>query len=204
MSHPKHQKMKKHIKYLFMLLALAVSCSEKSGYTKLNKFYTYNPIKNIKPNIPILYWKYVFLHTSSKTIYEYGNSKLLEKYKVEEPSFGFFAGCLPGMCYSYIIFIDNNGINYVKDEQALRKFIGKIDNVSEAIMIGRTEGLGVDSYNAKGGSYKKTKTGFKLNLVKYKMCPVTFESILLEIEFNGKYKMKSNGVYKRSTTCIIS
>ncbi len=186
-------------------MALAVSCSEKSGYIKLNKSYTVrgNLIKNIKPNIPILYWKYVCT-ISNKTIYEFGNSNLLKKYKVKEPDHGFFAECLPGMCYSYIIYIDKNGINYVKDEQALRKFIGKIDNVSEAIMIGRTEGLGVDSYNAKGGSYKKTKTGFKLNLVKYKMCPVTFESILLEIDFNGKYKMKSNGVYKRSTTCIIS
>lgn len=197
--------MKKHIKYLSILLALTVSCSEKSGYIKLNKSYTVrgNQIKNIKPNIPILYWKYVWT-ISNKTIYEFGNSNLLKKYKVKEPEQGFFAECLPGMCYSYIIYIDKNGINYVKDEQALRKFIGKIDNVSEAIMIGRTEGLGVDSYNAKGGSYKKTKTGFKLNLVKYEMCPITSESILLEIDFNGKYKMKSNGVYKRSIPCIIS
>ncbi|MEA5403384.1 hypothetical protein VB776_10685 [Arcicella sp. DC2W] len=197
--------MKKHIKFLLILLAVAVSCSEKSGYTKLNKSYTVreNLIKNIKPNIPILYWKYVWT-ISNKAMYEFGDSNLLKKYKVAEPNYGFFPECFPGMCYSYIMYIDKNGINYVTNEQSLRKFIGRIDNVSEAILIGRTEGLGVDSKNAKGGSYKKTKTGFKLNMAKSKKCPIEYESILFEIDFNGKYKMKSNGVYKTLPGCIIS
>ena len=187
------------------VLTTFLSCKQNSRYLRIEKKFTDREqlINSILPNKTILYWKYVET-SSNKVVKEVGDKKLLSSYKIEEPNQGFFVECHPGFCYSYIIYIDNNGLNYVTDEKTLLNFIGKIDNISEAILVGKTQGLWIDKENERGGSYKKTKKGYEMNLLKYNGCPETYESVFFEINFNGYFKMKSNGIYKKTGNCIVS
>lgn len=181
------------------------SCIFNNDFLKIDKNYTDRKllISNIIPNKDILYWKYVET-LSNKVVREVGNRKLLAKYKIEEPSEGFFSECMPGYCYSYIVYIDNKGLHYVTNEKTLLSFIRTIDNISEAILVAKTQGLWIDQENEKGGSYKKTKTGYKMNLLKYNGCPETYESIFFTIDFDGQFNLKSNGIYKKTDNCIVS
>jgi hypothetical protein len=197
--------MKLDIILAITVLTTFITCKQNNGYLRIEKKYTDREqlISSILPNKEIIYWKYVET-SSNRIVKEVGNKRILSNYKIEEPNQGFFVECHPGFCYSYIIYIDNNGLNYVTDERALLDFIGKIDNVSEAILVGKTQGLRIDEEDERGGSYKKTKNGYEMNLLKYKGCPETYESVNLEIDFNGYFKMKSNGIYKKTGNCIVS
>ncbi|HVX49904.1 MAG TPA: hypothetical protein VHB48_07095 [Chitinophagaceae bacterium] len=186
------------------LLLPSIIYGQNTNYSKIDKKYTDREqlINNIIPNKQILYWRYVET-SSTKIIREAGNKGLLSNYKITIPHQGFFTECNPGYCYSYIIYIDTNGLNYITSENSLINFIGKIDNLSEAILVGKTQGLWIDTENSKGGSYIKTKTGFEMNLLKYNGCPETYESIFFKIGFDGKFKLKSKGIYKKTGACYI-
>jgi len=190
-----------------IVLTLLLPCiiyGQNTNYSKIEKKYADREqlINNIIPNKQILYWKYVET-SSTKIIREVGNKELLSNYKITIPNQGFFIECNPGYCYSYIVYIDSNGLNYITSENSLINFIGTIDNLSEAILVGKTQGLWIDTENPKGGSYIKTKTGFEMNLLKYNGCPETYESIFFKIDFVGKFKLKSKGIYKKTGECYM-
>jgi hypothetical protein len=42
---------------------------------------------------------------------------------------------VPGTFFSYVTYIENDDVHYVTDETEMKKFIGKIDNLPEAILI---------------------------------------------------------------------
>ena len=112
-----------------VILTLFMPCiiyGQNTDYLKIDKKYTDRQqlINNIIPNKQILYWKYV--GTSTKIIREVGDKGLLANYKIKIPNQGFFIECKPGYCYSYIIYIDSSGLNYITSENSLINFIGKI------------------------------------------------------------------------------
>ena len=49
---------------------------------------------------------------------------------------GFFSGCQPSICAYRITYLENNHWKTVKSEQELKNFIGEINNVCEAFLIG--------------------------------------------------------------------
>jgi hypothetical protein len=189
---------------LIIVLILITSCSQKNSFSKIETKYLDRDylIHNIEPNNEILYWKYVE-SAPKRIIKESGNRRLLNRYEISEPGTGFFIECFPEFCYSYIVFIDKNGLNYVTNDSSLLRFIGEIDNISEAILVGKTQGLWVDHENEKGGSYRKTNTGFEFKLGQDNCCPLSHESIIFEINFNGEFTTKSNGIYRWPTDNII-
>ncbi len=127
----------------------------------------------------------------------------LKKNKIIDPRKGFNLGEF--LSYSYIAYMDNrHRIQYVMNEKDLKKFIGNIDNLEEAILILYLNGLSFDPKEIKAGSFKKTKNGFELYMMKYYNCPVKMESIKVEIDFKGNIKTKPNGIYYESTDCIMT
>jgi hypothetical protein len=102
----------------------------------------------------------------------------------------------------YIAAVEGKVVKYIITEEDFRKFIGQINNVEEALLIGRSLNLFIDNENPKGGSYKKTSKGFELLLMKYYFCPEKKESIKLTIDFNGNITTESKGFYYESTNCI--
>ena len=187
----------------FILLLL--SCNQNSEFKKIGKQFDGRDslIYKINPNSEILYWKYIESYPN-RTVREVGNKDLFNSYNFEEPEGGFYIECHPAFCFSYIVYINKEGLNYITDEKSLQKFIGTIDNIEEAILIGKTLDLGIDSNDKKGGSYKKTQNGFDMYLLRYNGCPETYESIQFTIDFNGNFKNESKGIYKKTGDCYIS
>lgn len=186
------------------VLTILLSCEKYQDYQKIDENYMDRQysIKNIIPNKEIFYWRYVET-SSNKVVKEVGDKTILLDYEIKEPTHGFFPECMPGFCYSYVVYIDSSGLNYVTDEKLFGEFIGDIDNMSEAILIGKIQNLWIDKENKKGGSYIKTDSGYEMNLLKYEGCPETYESIFFKIGFNGNFTLKSNGVYKTTGDCIM-
>lgn len=196
----------KFLNTVTLLIGLS-SHAQTNTYLKIEDNYTERKylVNNIIPNKPLLYWKYVEKDKSNSLVArEFGNKKVLLKYKIVEPEKGFFFECLPSGCFSYIIYVDKSGLHYVTSEKSLLLFIGKIDNLSEVLLVGRSQSLWVDKENDKGGSYMRTNQGYELNLMKYQGCPEIYESIHLKIDFKGKFTIKSNGVYKETGNCIVN
>ncbi|QRR01469.1 hypothetical protein [Dyadobacter sandarakinus] len=158
-------------------------------------------VKNIIPDTTVRYWRYVD-KVSNMIIREAGDKSTLSAYTIEDPNKGFFDNGHMVVSYSYIVYADSSGLHYVSDKDSFQKFIGHVDNISEAILIGMAEGLSIDTRNKKGGSYIATKFGYAMKLLKYNNCPETFESILFSIKYNGDFQIKSDRVYSRTGDCI--
>jgi len=204
--------MKKAFVIFFIILT---SCSKytvpfETGFTKISdKYQDRNKlIEQIKPNKEYVYWEYVHftpdVNNGQEIIRKSGNIAIGNSYTYYPPKEGFFVECHPGFCYSYIAYVQNDDVFYITDEVALKKFIGKIDNIEEAILISKINDLWFDPEEKKAGSFKKTNNGFELYMMKYDGCPETKESIKVEIDSTGNFKSKSNGVYYKSKTCIMS
>ena len=114
-------------------------------------------VQFIIPDHQYTYWEYGFSGMRGNKIIRFvGDSSLKSKYKIAIPDRGFFIDCLPSFCYSYIAYIDSNKVKFVTEEKDLCNFIGKIDNLEEALLVSETEGLWFDEMDLRGGSYKKT------------------------------------------------
>jgi hypothetical protein len=199
---------------LIIFLSL-ISCGKNSvrienGFTKINYEYQNRNklIEHIKPNKKYVYWEYVLftpdLHNSpTEIIKKSGDTLIRNNYTFYPPESGFFNECLPSSCFSYIAYIENDDVHYVKDEVGLKKFIGKIDTIEEAILISKIYDLWFDPKENKAGSYKKKKNGFELYMMKYNICPERKESIKVEIDSSGNFKSKENGVYYKSNNCLM-
>lgn len=205
------------MKKISILIFLAlISCGKNSfsienGFTKINNEYQDRNklIEQIKPNKEYVYWEYVKftpdIHNRQKEIIrKCGDTLIRNNYTFYSPESGFFNGCLPSSCYSYIAYIENDDVKYVTDEVELKKFIGKIDNVAEALLISEIYDLWFDPKEKKGGSFKKTNNGFELYMMKYNGCPETKESIKVEIDTIGNFKSKNNGIYYKSKICFMT
>jgi hypothetical protein len=152
--------MKKMSIIIFLIL---ISCSKNSvrfenGFTKINNEYQNRNklIEHINPNKEYAYWEYVFfvpdLYNSQEDIIKKsGNISIKNNYTFNHPEKGFFNECEPGSCFSYIAYIENDRVHYITDEVELKKFIGKIDNIEEAILISKINDLWFDPKEKKAG-----------------------------------------------------
>lgn len=204
----------KKIVFSFLLL-LFISCNNKDievekGFKKFeNVINSDELIKNIVSNKKIVYWEYVRVRLGLEKGAEirvehcFGDSLIKKQYKIVYPKNGLTKGEF--ISYTFITYIDNEGVKYVTTEKGLIDFIGKIENVKEAALIlSYKNDLWIDNDDIKGGAYKKVKDGFELYMMKYYNCPIKKESFKVEIDTNGNFKYKSNGVYYESEDCITA
>jgi hypothetical protein len=196
--------------YFFGILFLS-SCSE--NFTKLSeqKSDIENLLKNIIPNKNIQYWQLESVPNwkdeskNSEIIFSKGQSITKIKPLTNEKDWnGFFSGCQPSYCAYQITYLENDKWKTVKSEAELQSFIDRIDNESEAFLIGKINGYDIDFYSKKGNGFIKKENGYKIKMMKYNNCPESKESFSLFIEQNGKIsESKSNGFYLKSKNCII-
>ncbi|RLJ76976.1 hypothetical protein BCL90_2034 [Pedobacter alluvionis] len=113
--------------------------------------------------------------------------------KFDQPNSGFLFKMWEG--YFYIAYIENDSVKLVTNKTQLIRFIGKIDNLEEALLLAELDNLEVDYTRDIGGSYKKTKKGFEFYLTKFYKCPVKTEPYRVSIDIAGDIKAKSLGFY---------
>ncbi len=204
----------KKIAFSFLLLHF-ISCNNSNvqvekGFKKIENVVSRDDlIKSIVPNKKIIYWEYVRVRLGLKKGTEIrvkhcvGDSLIKKKYKIVYPKKGLTRGEF--ISYTFITYIDNEEVKYVTTEKGLINFIGKIENVKEAALIlSYKNDLWIDNDDINGGAYKKVKDGFELYMMQYYNCPIKKESVKVEIDTNGNFKYKSNGVYYESEDCITA
>lgn len=202
------------MKIIFLLLVLLVSCSKKnedklidSKFKKINYSLEYNYLdsigKKIIPNEKFNYWAYSTYYERygdgkiSQTILKEGGNKKLKKSIIEKfKPYGIFEGGHPSYRCNYVTLIDNQKVKYIRTEEALRNFIGAIDNLEEALLLARTYGYQLDT-ELKARQYRNIKNGYQLRLMKYHEFPSSKELIDIQIQKNGYIKTRSLGLYKK-------
>lgn len=117
---------------------------------------------------------------------------------------GFFSGCQPSICAYRITYLENNHWKTVKSEQELKNFIGEINNVCEAFLIGEINHYSIDLNSKKGNGFIKETNGFMIKMMKYSSCPESKESFTFFVNKDGSIdNLKSNGYYLRSKNCFV-
>ena len=173
--------------------------------------------KKIIPNKTFKYWQYATFYqqygTGNETytvLAEGGDLKLKKNVstKIEPMKLnGLFEGGHPSFRSNYLVVIENQKIKYVDTMEQLRDFIGKIDNLEEALLFAKTYGY-VLSSKPKGKSYNFSNGVYKLHLIKYSDTypESTFrlrgELIELTITSDGYMKSKSMETYCEGEECL--
>lgn len=158
----------------------------------------------IIPNENYEYWKVVRKYDtlSEKIIYENRESKKLKYSQDFSTENGFFWECLPDGCFTYITAYKNKKPHHFTNEEELRKFIGYIDNLQEALLLVKTYDFWFDEKEKIGGSYKIDKNYINLYLAKFSSCLVSKESFSVKINRKTQeIEYKSNGIYYESDNC---
>ena len=95
---------------------------------------------------------------------------------------------------------------FVTSTEDFIKFIGPIDNLEEAALLGEFSGGFTNplfiALQKKGGAYLKTTNGYEVILTHGETCPVSDEAIKLIIDKKGIIKKESLGIYYKSTDCF--
>ena len=194
-------------------ILFSTSCKEK--YNKLSEENSgiEELLKKINVESNIKYWQlehfpnYSDESKNSDVLFAKGECTTKEKEIIPNNELdwnGFFPGCLPAFCAYRIMYIENNTWKGVKSEEALKSFIGKIDNEYEAFLIGEINGYTIDIDSEMGNGFKILENGFKIKMMKYNSCPKSKESFTFIVTKNGKIEdLKSEGYYLKSKDCIV-
>jgi len=102
--------------------------------------------------------------------------------------------------FYYIAYAEGGKISYITDLEALKKFIGKIDNAEEAAIVLTTDGYIVDEeFKDVAGNYYEDAANYYLDLGKLtsKECPYqkTHYSLTVNKATGTISKVKDNGTY---------
>jgi len=163
------------------------------------------PAKNYK------YWEYIFKDNLSTPDYRgiimvYNGDRLNYAKIIREVNSnqGFFVECHPAMCFSYIIGVNENAqITTIDSENKLVKFIGRIDNIEEAILISKINGYWYDCDTIIGGAFKERENDYLLYLMEYDSWPVTYKSVRAILSKEGVFKVLDKTIYKKTEDYII-
>lgn len=189
--------------YLFILSLLLLACTKKieQGFEKIPPGLnaTEDLIRAIRPDKDYQYWACIRqdfsgkIHPKTEIITGHGNISYLMNIKFDQPNSGFLIKMWAG--YFYIAYVENDSIKLVTNKAQLIKFIGKIDDLEEALLLAEIDNLKVDYDRDIGGSYQKTKKGFEFYLAEFHKCTVRTEPFKVNIDTLGNYSAKSLGFF---------
>jgi hypothetical protein len=192
----------------FPILLLS-SCTQKFEHLSERNSETEALLKKIQPNSMVKYWQLEYFPNyktetiDTEILFSKGNHPNpipINKIDIS----GFFSGCQPAYCSYKIFYLENETWKLANSEDELKRFIGQIDNVYEAYLIGRINGYRIDANSEKGNGFIKKKDGFKLNMMKYESCPESKESFTFFVNKSGVIEdLKSNGFYLKTKDCIV-
>ncbi len=198
-----------------LFLALLCCASLALGQTTTFDYSAYKQIPpnyrnhdslalHIVPDRPCAYWAYVRSYgvdDDDPPFYSQGIKPAGLRFKM--PNQGFFYGCIPGLCFAYIGYVRDGGVGYVTTPKEYAQFIGKVDNLEEAVLLCLLDDRVMVDTEFKGAAYKKTKDGYEFVLCKYTPCPQNFEAIHYTLNGATITKKESLGVYRTLPGCVM-
>lgn len=151
---------------IFSLLFLGISIysQEKKHFTGYS-----NILQGIIPNQKTDFW--ILVHNNYGKNQEVRTVGTKKDYTSQSSGFNLFPD---ENGFFYIVYSIGGKIEYITDISALRKFIGKIDNVEEAAIMLTDEGYFVDEeFNDLAGNYAEDNKNYYLEIGKLtsKECP---------------------------------
>lgn len=187
---------------------------EQIYFTPIPKDYAYEDrtliIDKILPDTNYVYWECLYKdvvsdNTRGKIIVSKGDSLKYSSIAKKKDSFdGFFLECHPLICYSYIIGVKkDSSVEVINSEKKLKRFIGNIDNLEEALLIAKINGLWFDTDTIIGGAYRIREKDYLFYLLDYSSTPVTYKSVKATLTKKGEFKILSREVYKMTDEYYI-
>ena len=178
-----------------------------SGYKQIRKGYTNRDslAMHIVPARPCTYWEYLLSAGTDliplNVIFSVGIKPRTVNFKRQNQ--GFYMGCVPGYCLWYIAYVHGGKAGYITTPGQFVQFIGKVDNLEEAILLCElNDNVSVD-IDFKGAAYKKTKDGYEIVLMKYTQCPQTFAAVHFTLNGTTIVKKENLDVYRTEEGCPI-
>ncbi|MBD1366257.1 hypothetical protein IDJ77_20765 [Mucilaginibacter sp. ZT4R22] len=197
------------MKPFFQIIALLCLCllAACSKYQSLPKSFSdrNNIIKAINPQKNISYWAYCTadVKDTGRVIFSKGvNPEWLHR---KNPGNGIFNDCLPGICFTFIVYVENGKARYISGDDEFIHFIGTVDNLEEAVLMAEAQKrLRIDYGSAKGNGYFVDSNGYHLKLMRYYLCPEKKEGFYLRVQKDtGIVEQKSLGIYYDGKGCVM-
>ncbi|UUC44578.1 hypothetical protein [Flavobacterium cerinum] len=169
--------------------------------------------KKITPDKQYQYWHYATYHQEygsgkeTYTIIAQGGDTLLRKSvntKINPlETKGLFEGGHPGFRSNYLVVIEGGKIKYLDSMEQLRDFIGKIDNLEEALLFAKSYDYSI-GIKSTGKVYYFKNNVFTLHLVHYQDYYFRPKGELVELTIitDGFIKTKSLGLYCQGRDCL--
>jgi hypothetical protein len=97
---------------------------------------------------------------------------------------------------------NHNQLWDTKDQ--LRRFLGTIDNIHEAMLLARLSGFGLEPLGTKPPTYAQDSSGFSLFLTKLvKDCPRTLHRFQVKVSKEGAVQAKDLGRQEPPVNCEV-
>ncbi|MCW3160657.1 hypothetical protein [Chryseobacterium oryctis] len=177
---------------LFILLILGIS-----AFSQTKKKFTNIPsvLNGIIPNDRIDFW--ILVHNEYGKDKEVRTSGTKKDYVSQSSGFNLFPD---EDSFYYIVYSSAGKINYVTDFDALKSFIGKIDNVEEASIAATIDGYLIDEeFKDVAANYYEDTSNYYLDLGKLtsKECPYQKKHFTLTVNKKSGTitDIKDNGTY---------
>lgn len=176
---------------IFMVLGILLYAQEKKQFPNVPAI-----LQKINPNTKVDSW--ILVHKS------YGKDNILRqsgaKQEYESQSSGFNIGIAEEDEFYYIVDFSSGKPEYITDLNALRKFVGKVDNIQDAAVFAATEGYIIDEeFRDLAANYYEYKSNYYLDLGKLtsKECPYQKKHFTLTIGKSAETisNVKDNGPY---------
>jgi hypothetical protein len=155
--------------------------------------------KKIIPDKEYKYWAYCSLYqglgeTEKRIILQHGGDTLFTFNAGPEPIYGFFQGGHPSYRTNYVLVNDNDKKEIIETEAGLRKFLGPIDNLEEAMLLALSYGYWLDD-DIRGNAYRINNGNYEMHLLKYRDYLIQKETVEVVITKDGFIKTQSLGIY---------
>ena len=162
----------------------------------------YKLIAHVIPDKAYDYWHYKVsdLYTDQYRMTYKGDTTfraLLHRDKTR-PTFH-----VDGLSFTHMVYVNHGKAGYVTNNEELKSFIGKVDNLEEAILIAGMSGFVQDRKQRFANAYLKTAKGYELYLGSFELCPVTNRLFHITIDYSGHLTAKYLRTYYKSGDCII-
>ena len=202
------------VNVIAFIILTTVACKQ-DRYERIFDITNFSPIpprfsnqreilySQINPDSSYDYWE--VNEAGRLTTYKGDSSKyasLAKKYHCGRE--GFFVECMPMVCYSYIVAFKNGKPKLICTEKDLATFIGRIDNLEEAILIAKVNNYWYDEENKKGGAYIERKDDYLLYLLDWSSNPVTYKSVRAILNKSGRLEIIDKKVYFENKGLYIS
>ncbi|WP_415324840.1 hypothetical protein [Chryseobacterium sp. MMS23-Vi53] len=177
--------------FAFLGIGMVSQAQEKKQFSNVSSI-----LQSIVPNIKTSSW--MLIHSS------YGKDQILKqsgpKTDYVTQSSGFNIGVVEEGEFYYIVYSAGAKTEYITTMEGLKTFIGKVDDIQEAVIAAAVDGYFIDEeFKDLAGSYTEDKSNYYLDLGKLtsKECPYQKKHFTLTINRSSGNitDIKDNGSY---------